>query len=591
MSSQSSTTPQAARLVLRVGVTGHRAEGLEKLGVDQERLRRRIRQVLARLCVLTARIHQEGEWVYAPEDPLLRLTSHLAEGADRLVAEEALELNYELQCLLPFPRDEYEKDFKIPGSKEFFRKILGLATQVLERDGNPDRRSEAYLAAGKVLLLQCDLLLAIWDGAPAHGEGGTGDVIEEAIRLKIPILCIDARSPHRVYFWYSGDRADGAPKRGALKELRQRLRATLLLSKDETVRASPVTRLLQFLLPPPTAEPKRVRRFLREKPPIWNYGVLFLIFEYFWTGEWAKLKKLRIRKPPHLHRTPLQWANDLAEFYAGLYRSSFILAYIMGAWAVLVAFLGIIFDKYARLWFGIELVIILFILLVTLVGRGKGWHERWLDYRLLAEALRQMDFLSGIGRLPASFKVPVHLEPGDSQRSWAIRHFHALVRQSTLVGGRMTRESLVTYQEKVLLPAIAKQVKYHHDNHKRFELLHRWPHLMAQLLFGLAGIACLLHVLVDWRRPFELFLFFCAIVLPAFSGALAAILHHGEFERLALRSRSLWARLKELQQEAATSGLDPIQLSRIAGDLSDVMMSELVDWRFVFLEKNLVLPA
>src|SRR6185369_4830407 len=121
MTSRRSEHPQPARLVVRVGVTGHRPDALEELGADMVGLRKRVNEILKRVRLIVDRIHEDARDVYTREEPLLRLISPLAEGADRLVAEEALALDYELQCILPFPREEYEEDFRTrPGSKEHF---------------------------------------------------------------------------------------------------------------------------------------------------------------------------------------------------------------------------------------------------------------------------------------------------------------------------------------------------------------------------------------------------------------------------------------------------------------------------------------
>jgi hypothetical protein len=41
----------------------------------------------------------------------------------------------------------------------------------------PTPTEAAYFAAGKLIVNRCDLLLAVWDGQPAGGLGGTGDIV------------------------------------------------------------------------------------------------------------------------------------------------------------------------------------------------------------------------------------------------------------------------------------------------------------------------------------------------------------------------------------------------------------------------------
>jgi hypothetical protein len=48
-----------------------------------------------------------------------------------------------------------------------------------ERHGTND---EAYLASGKTMVERSDLLIAVWNGKPAAGLGGTGDIVKYAVR-------------------------------------------------------------------------------------------------------------------------------------------------------------------------------------------------------------------------------------------------------------------------------------------------------------------------------------------------------------------------------------------------------------------------
>src|SRR4051794_32914046 len=148
--------PPRARLVVRVGITGHRMKDLAR--ADLEQLRSSVRDVLALIRQTAEEIHRAAGAAYQEYPPVLRLISPLAEGSDRLVAEVAREagLDFELQCPLPFARDEYEKDFPDTESKARFRELLEspATTAVLELDGDPGQRPEAYEAVGRVVLRQ-----------------------------------------------------------------------------------------------------------------------------------------------------------------------------------------------------------------------------------------------------------------------------------------------------------------------------------------------------------------------------------------------------------------------------------------------------
>ncbi len=56
----------------------------------------------------------------------------------------------------------------------------------------------AYRAAGVATLDRSDLLIAIWDGGPSRGTGGTVDVIGTARARGMPVLRVSALPPHDV---------------------------------------------------------------------------------------------------------------------------------------------------------------------------------------------------------------------------------------------------------------------------------------------------------------------------------------------------------------------------------------------------------
>jgi hypothetical protein len=64
-------------------------------------------------------------------------------------------------------------------SRERCEAYLGAAastvTMPYESSGPP-----AYLSASRYLIDHCDLLLAVWDGSPATGSGGTADAVAYA---------------------------------------------------------------------------------------------------------------------------------------------------------------------------------------------------------------------------------------------------------------------------------------------------------------------------------------------------------------------------------------------------------------------------
>ena len=117
------------------------------------------------------------------------VVSSLAEGADRLVASVVLEkAGGELEVPLPMAPEEYEKDFESVQSRHEFRRLLALATVQTVVSDVP--RPEAYFDAGRAMLRQVDVLIALWDGQPSRGRGGTADIVEVALQQQLPMVLV-----------------------------------------------------------------------------------------------------------------------------------------------------------------------------------------------------------------------------------------------------------------------------------------------------------------------------------------------------------------------------------------------------------------
>jgi hypothetical protein len=117
--------------------------------------------------------------------PLLAVTS-LAIGADQLLARLVIERGGKIYAVLPFA--DIERSFS-PGDRPAYRELSKNATvEVLDISGTDE---DAYLAAGHRVVDNSDIMLAVWDGKPAKGKGGTADVVAYAIKRGIPLIHID----------------------------------------------------------------------------------------------------------------------------------------------------------------------------------------------------------------------------------------------------------------------------------------------------------------------------------------------------------------------------------------------------------------
>ena len=159
------------RLPLVVAVTGHRDLLESELGPLTERVRWFLQDLIDKY-------------------PTHRLTilSPLAEGADMLVAREAIGLSLDLVVPLPKRQEDYLRDFQTDQGRREFSEVLSKASLVFElpqaippapQGMDPDAWTMDYPYAqlGTSLCAHCHILLAIWDGKPSAGMGGTAQVV------------------------------------------------------------------------------------------------------------------------------------------------------------------------------------------------------------------------------------------------------------------------------------------------------------------------------------------------------------------------------------------------------------------------------
>ena len=122
------------------------------------------------------------------------MVSALAEGADRLAMAAAMKRSgTRLIAVLPVPKYDYLADFEPAQSKDEFLRLLAGADEVIELPPRASREA-AYAAAGDAILQRAEVILAIWDGQDAQGQGGTAEVIAGARACGKPTAWIHAGS-------------------------------------------------------------------------------------------------------------------------------------------------------------------------------------------------------------------------------------------------------------------------------------------------------------------------------------------------------------------------------------------------------------
>lgn len=655
-------SPPRPPLVLRVGVTGHRPDSSKRPDPDVQQLLSVAGEIFERIANAfegVADTHGDqfdfsGDKPHAKHRGTLRVVSALAAGADQWLAEKAVDRGYELQCPLPFRRHEYRHDFAGDDpSAARYDTLLEKATAVCELDGKIGTdsqgqrvpNSQSYEAVGRLLLDQSDILVAIWDGNESHGKGGTGQIVSEALYRGIPVVWIGWARQHewRLLYppWRLLKRIEDVE--GDSERLTKQVR-DLLLPPEQSVPVSVAEgvdlRKAYFHERQKRANPVlgwwRLFRdviccefWMHRKQ--WSHLVPFRVFDFIDSTkeQWARLWNVeevvdaesQSRRTRHIgaelvnhvyraYLVPYAWANELSVYYASLYRSSFVLIYLLGACAVLLAVVGIAMDEenpLAKIAVWIELALIVLVISLTFLGRHWRWHERWIDYRTLAERLRLASFLAILGGGGQQVSMAGHLAKyGNPATTWMHWHYRAIERAAGLPAAVFDEDYLKICKALWAKSLVREQNHYHAANQRRFHQLDHVLHLAASIMFIATCCVCLAHIAVDygndhydlpsWLNRSQYYLIMLAAFFPAAGAGLAAIRTQGEFPRVVRRSAAMRERLAELEVDLASlptgaGELNSVRLRQCAEKVSNLMINETLDWRVVFQDRPLGLPA
>jgi hypothetical protein len=190
------------------GVTGHRklkdrpeVEAAVKKAIDVEIRNATLDREIDGLVSKTLRRKMGPAHLAGVSQPLLRVLSPLAEGADRAVARAVLSYpGAQLEVVLPMVLEDYLEDFTTAESRREFTALLSRCPQpvalrtlpIRDQSQNPAKqaelRREAYSRVGQYVVDHCDVLIAVWDGEPSRGRGGTAEIVHYAQKQDRPVL-------------------------------------------------------------------------------------------------------------------------------------------------------------------------------------------------------------------------------------------------------------------------------------------------------------------------------------------------------------------------------------------------------------------
>jgi hypothetical protein len=602
---------------VRVGVTGHR-----RLPPDID-WRERIDRALA---VILDSFPKDGVTT-------LRLTavSSLAEGADRLVAAAVMDRpGSRLEVPLPLPPDEYEKDFKTARSREEFHSLLRSAASVM-RPRPAESREEAYEWAGHIMVGHSDVVIALWDGLEARGQGGTGQIVEFARRHRRAVVWIPTspdgeirtlrpyheaprtRAPRaqRWYLRFLGAEipwhAVPAPARRVAASLRRWLLRTVnrpsVPADDPSAGRELKTAFLDLELYNRTpldparlqaAEARARGEFMRDTTV---HG------DPQQAGEggriWAQIADWLV---PHFAR-----ADIIAIDAQTTFRQFFWSIYLLPVLAISTVAIQIEFFPSASYLLGIEALLLIGALFLLWWERQKRWHRIWIESRHLAERCRCAFFLAAVDppgprRSDADDTASQPLEVlgeetsqesrvwgfHESAASWLQRAFGEIWQSRP--AGEATEDDLELLRSVLAINWVGGQVVYH-DKAKAFHgAAHRALNRSIQFLFASAVAIAGIHALRLAGAGAESALYVAAITLPALAAALLAIEHQREYRRTEERSAEMSIRLLRARNVLAEAK-SMAQLRDEARMVEDMIMDENRDWFGLMRLRVLELPA
>jgi hypothetical protein len=121
--------------------------------------------------------------------PQLVGVTMLGPGADQLFARVVLSLGGWLYVVQPTKGRQYRDGFEDPDAQAGYDELYGRASY-FEALEHTESTEHAHMEAGKVVVDRSSVLVAVWDGQPSRGLGGTADVVAYARERGVPVTVI-----------------------------------------------------------------------------------------------------------------------------------------------------------------------------------------------------------------------------------------------------------------------------------------------------------------------------------------------------------------------------------------------------------------
>jgi hypothetical protein len=540
---------------VRVGVTGHRTLK------DEASVACRVREVLD---VIAAQVCRES--VTTPV--VYTVVSALAEGADRLVAEVVLEREgAELEVALPLRVGEFLKDFSTPGSRSKFMELLGRAARAPYEPEHPLDRPDAYATGGYQLVDRVDVLIAVWDGEPSRGRGGTASIVEYADAQNVPRFVVSTVASRPLECPPLPTHARPGLAYRILDGLDLRPGKVLESSRLELLRESfdQFDRFGRERLGPDRfrAEQERARGYAASVADRLGFGPA--------SADWALPSFVR--------------SDQLANRYQWIYTRIAFAVFMFAAAAVMVAAVQYIYLRGDERVILIEVVLMVAVVAAVYFAHSRRLHARWVSYRSLAENLRSAPFIALL--TSDADERELQLASGEPlERATEVKREGAVEslvpwfqRAFTEIWKQREQQSRIPHdparlREFLLTAWIDGQITYHRKTAGRFYRYHIWLTSSINALFLGTLVAALLHAF-SWIEPSAPV--FLAITLPAFGAALSGYRELRQFRMHSERYRRAHQRLEHVKTRMLfETNADVIRAHALRA--YSIMVDENLDW-------------
>ena len=599
---------------IRIGVTGHRK--IPDFVIDK------IRKAIEYKIYDLYDEKSKNTIIDVKNTPIaLSIITPLAEGADRLVAYEVLKtkeiftgsktsipiIDTRLEAVLPMRKADYLEDFDTAESISEFEELISKSRRPISLKENlfkdeikngdlSEARNQAYLDVGRYVVDNCDVLIALWNGQPAAGKGGTAEIVDYAIKKKRPVLIVSTLNPEKDIEVIKGNGLNA----GSLINLD--FFNSYKMNEDSKKRYIENIYNEHFENEPRI---KTSRKSLFRK----IQDILENIFYYrsFSRSESNEVKKteederkdiekiniainsistetkqlIRDKLIPYYAR-----ASSISKKYQRKYLRAGTTVYTFSALSALLISVVILNHQFSIIIFPIVFLLLLIVYVIVTIADKKSTRKRWVENRFLAERIRSSIFLVICGTEVSQITIPPYRAEALKVDDWMVIAFDEIWKGLPSMQG--CHENLLeNCSEYVRVYWIEDQIRYNNNKSFRSGKKNKFFENAGLTIFFIAVFVALLHSLNPIINIAEDILLAIVIILPAMGAAAGGIRAHREYSRIEKRSRNMVQPLEEFKEALETMD-DTRKFEITLRNIEKLMLDETQDWlmimRFVDLK-------